>query len=124
MTSILLGDFIQDFNLETTEMGVCFDATIDFDIAGQKYNFHSAVLLESFLLTNIDTVYILNPISQVYKIPTFFNDVNHQFIYFKNRGLFIAAYHPIFGSYSISIFPDAGYCTQKTFNELKAKKFN
>jgi hypothetical protein len=124
MTSTLLFDFIGDFNLESSEPGVCFDAMVDFNITGQTFNFQSEVLIESFLLTHPDTIYLLNRITQIYKIPNFFNGVNHHFIYFKNRVLFIAGYTTLFGSYSISIFPVSGSCTQKTFDELRAKKLN
>lgn len=124
MTSTILYDFIQDFDLESSEVGVCFDASIEFNTPGQKFNFQSEVLMESFLLTGIDTIFLLNPVTQIYRIPTFFNDTNHQFIYFRNKGLFIAGYTPLFGSYSVSIFPESLDCTQKTFDELRAKKYN
>src|SRR6188768_3276802 len=123
-TSTLLLDFIQDFGIESNEVGACFNAIIDFSISRQKFTFESNVLMEAFLLAGIDTIYLLNPITRTYLLPSCFNEVNHQFIYFKNRGLFVAGYMAKYGSYSVSIFPESTSCTAKTFEELRAKKLN
>ena len=123
-TSTLLLDFIQDFDIESYEGGACFNAIVDFSISGQIFRFESNVLMEAFLFNGIDTLYLLNPITRTYMLPSCFNEVNHQFIYFKNRGLFIEGYMAKYGSYSLSIFPDSITCTPKTYEELRVKKLN
>src|SRR3982750_1724131 len=96
-TSTLLLDFIHDFEIENFEAGACFTAIIDFNISGQKFTFESNVLMEAFLFNGIDTIYLLNPITRAYMLPSCFNAANHQFIYFKNRGLFVAGYMAEYG---------------------------
>ena len=122
-TSSLLFDFIHDFNLEVEEMGVCFGANVDFHTPVQKFNFYSEVHIESFS-ASINSIYLLNPLTEIYKIPTFFSDVNHQCVYFRKRGLFIAGYTALFGPYSISMFPEGMCCSRGTLEELRCKKLN
>ncbi|MBC7889849.1 MAG: hypothetical protein H7Z13_18390 [Ferruginibacter sp.] len=124
MTSTILSDFIYDFNLEVTEVGVCFDAVINFNLPMQNFNLQSEVHMEPVLSNLVDTIYLLNPMIEKYKMPTFFNDVNHQFLYLSNKGLIIAGQMQLFGSYSISMFPKNHRCSQATFDELRAKKLN
>lgn len=124
MTSTILLDFAYDFNLEVSEVGVCFDAIINFNLPMQNFNLQSEVQMESVLSKGIDTIYLLNPVISKYKMPTFFNDVNHQFLYLNHTGLIIAGNMPLFGAYSISMFPKNSRCSKKTFDELRAKKLN
>lgn len=124
LTSSILSDFVHDFDLEVTEFGVCFDAVINFNLPMHNFNLQSEVYMESVLAIGIDTIYLLNPIIEVNKMPTFFNDVNHQFLYLNHVGLVITGNLPLFGSYSVSLFPKTPFCTQSTFEELKAKKLN
>ena len=113
-TSSVLFDFIHDFNFEVEEIGACFGADIDFHTLVQKFKFYSEVHIESFS-SSINSIYLLNPLTEIYKIPTFFSDLNHQFVYFRNRGLFIAGYTALFGPYSISIFPESMCCSRETW---------
>ena len=115
---------MQDFDIESNEAGACFKAIIDFNITGKKFTFESHVLMEAFLFNGIDTIYLLNPIIRTYKLPSCFNEANHQFVYFKNRGLLVAGHMIKYGPYSISIFPESVNCAAKTFEELRAKKLN
>jgi len=124
ITSSILSEFITDFGLEMTEAGVCFDAIVNFNLPMQNFNLQSEVHMESLLSGNFDTVYLLNPVVALYKMPTFFNDVNHQFLYLNKTGLIITGSMPLFGAFSISMFPKNTTCSQKTLNELRAKKFN
>ncbi|MCW3092328.1 MAG: hypothetical protein JWP81_3397 [Ferruginibacter sp.] len=124
VTSTILPDFINDFNMEVFEMGVCFDAVVNFNLPFQSFNMESEVHMEAMLSGSFDTVYLLNPDIKIYKMPTFFNMVNHQFIYPKFKGLIIAGNMPIFGRYTVSIFPTSQFCSEQTLNELKAKKLN
>lgn len=124
ITSTILCDFIQDYKLEVSEVGVCFDAIIDFNLPLQNFNLPSEVYMESVFSNSIDTIYLLNPVIELYKLPVYFNDVNYQFLYVKHRGILIAGNLPLFGTFTISIIPKCRTCTQKTFNELRAKKLN
>lgn len=123
-TSTILFDFIHDFKLEISEVGVCFDAVINFNLQMQNFNLQSEVHMQSFVSTRIDTVYLLNTEVEKYNMPTFFNVVNNQFFYLKERGLLIAGTMPLFGAYTISIFPKTSSCTQNTISELRGKKYN
>lgn len=123
-TSTVLFDFIYDYKLDVSGIGVCFNAVIDFNLPAQNFNLMSEVHIESFLSNRVDSIYLLNPVIEKYKMPTFFNDANHQFFYLKQRGLMIMGQMPLFGGYTISIVPKSYSCTQKTFDELRAKKLN
>ncbi|MEO6732098.1 MAG: hypothetical protein ABIN01_12840 [Ferruginibacter sp.] len=124
LTSTIFCDFINDFALETTEVGVCFDAIVNFNLPMQNFNLQSEVSIESLLSDSFDTMYLLNPVVEMYKMPTLFNDVNHQFVYAKHRGLLIVGTMALFGAYTISIIPKNDLCDPKTLNELRAKKLN
>ncbi|MEO7766821.1 MAG: hypothetical protein ABIS01_05315 [Ferruginibacter sp.] len=124
ITSTILPGFINDFDIVVSEMGVCFDAVINFNLPYQSFNIQSEVHMEAVFSNSFDTVYLLNPAVEVYKMPTFFNVVNHQFIYPGFKGLIITGKMTIFGSYTVSIFPVSRSCSQKTFDELSAKKLN
>ena len=124
MTSTILFDFIHDFDLEVTEVGVCFDAIANFNLPRQNFNLQTEVYMESVLSHGVDSIYLLNPVIEKYKMPTFFNDVNHKFLYLGHTGLIIAGSMPLFGAYTISIFPKSHMCSSRTYNELVAKKFN
>ncbi|MEP7143629.1 MAG: hypothetical protein ABI707_12195 [Ferruginibacter sp.] len=124
LTSTILFDFISDFKLEISEFGACFDAIINFNLPMQNFNLQSEVHMEPVLSYRIDTIYLLNPAIMKYKMPTFFNDVNHQFLYLNHTGLIITGNMKLFGAYSVSIFPKSHSCTLKTFDELRAKKLN
>ncbi|MEJ7586748.1 MAG: hypothetical protein WKI04_04220 [Ferruginibacter sp.] len=80
--------------------------------------------MESVLANGIYSIYLLNPLIEVYEMPTFFNDVNHQFLYLNRTGLVITGTMPLAGAYSISIFPKSRTSTDKTYYELRAKKLN
>jgi hypothetical protein len=80
--------------------------------------------MEPVLSYMIDTIYLLNPAVIKYKMPAFFNDVNHQFLYLNHTGLIITGNMELLGAYSVSIFPKSHTCTQKTWDELRAKKLN
>lgn len=123
-TSSILFDFIQDFGLEVSEIGVCLDAVVNFNLQKQNFNLQSEVQLDSIISNRIDTVILLNKEVEKYKIPTFFNIVNNQFFYLKQRGLLISGNIIMLGDYTISIFPKSTSCSQRTFNELRAKKLN
>ncbi len=123
-TSCILNDFVNDFKLEISDVGVCFDAIINFNLPMQNFNLQSEVHMDSVFLNKIDSIYLLNPVVEHYKMPTFFNDVDHQFLYLNKTGLIIAGNMPLFGAYSISMFPKSNSCTPKTLRELRAKKFN
>lgn len=124
ITSSILSDFVTDFNLEVTELGVSFDAIVNFNLPMQNFNLQSEVHMESLLSNNFDSVYLLNPVVALYKMPTFFNDVNHQFLYLNKTGLIITGDMPLFGAFSISMYPKNTFCSRKTYAELMAKKFN
>jgi hypothetical protein len=124
LTTTILSDFVQDFKLEVTEFGVCFDAVINFNLPMQNFNLQSEVHMDSVLSGCIDTIYLLNPTVEAYKMPVFFNDVNHQFLYLSRTGLVITGNMPLFGAYSVSIFPKNNGCSQQSFDELRAKKLN
>lgn len=124
LTSTILFDFIHDFELEVTEFGVCFDAIINFNLPTQNFNLQSEVHMESALSNGIDSIYLLNRLVEDFKMPTFFNDVNHRFLYLSHTGLIITGTMPLTGAYSVSIFPKSAYCSQQTFDELKGKKLN
>lgn len=123
-TSTIFFDFICDHNLDVSEIGVCFNAVIDFNLPTQNFNLISEVHMESFLSGRVDSIYLLNREIENYKMPTFFNEVNHQFFYVKERGLLIAGCMPVFGAYTIAIIPKSYSCCQATFDELRAKKLN
>ena len=123
-TSSILFDFIYDHKLDVSDTGVCFEAMIEFNLPAQNFNLPSAVHIESFLFNRVDSIYLLNPLIEQHRLPTFFNDVNHRFFYLKQRGLMIAGTMPLFGAYTISIIPNSQICKQKTFDELRAKKLN
>ena len=123
-TNAILCDFVQDFNLEISEIGVCFEAIVNFNLPSQNFNLLSEVHMESVFSNKIDTLYLLNPMVEKYKMPSFFNDVNHQFLYLNKAGLIVAGSLPLFGAYTISIIPKNYTCTEKTWNELKSKKLN
>ena len=124
LTSTILSDFVQDFKLELTEFGVCFDAIINFNLPMQNFNLESEVHMEPVLSYRIDTIYLLNPVIAKYKMPTFFNDVNHQFVYLNHTGLIITGTMELLGAYGISIFPKSQLCSKKTWDELRGKKLN
>ncbi|MEO5893648.1 MAG: hypothetical protein ABIQ31_25565 [Ferruginibacter sp.] len=124
LTSTILSDFVSDFKLEVSEVGVCFESIVNFNLPMQNFNLQTEVHMESVLSNGIDTIYLLNPVIEIYKMPIFFNDVNHQFLYLTRTGLVITGNMPMLGAYSISIFPKTKICTTKTFYELKAKKLN
>ena len=124
LTSTILFDFINDFKLEVSEFGVCYDAIINFNLPMQNFNLQSEVHMQAVLSYRIDTIYLLNPAIETYKMPTFFNDVNHQFLYLNRSGLIITGNMPLFGAYSVSIYPKSPSCSQKTYDELKAKILN
>ncbi|MEP7109297.1 MAG: hypothetical protein ABI760_14990 [Ferruginibacter sp.] len=124
LTSTILFEFINDFDLEVSELGVCFDAIINFNLPMQNFNLQSEVHMESVLSNSIDSIYLLNPLIEKYKMPTFFSDVNHQFLYLNHTGLIIAGKMPLFGAYSVSMFPKSQSCSLKTYDELRAKKLN
>jgi|GEM_PF-3927126 len=122
--STILFDFVNDFNLTISEVGVCFDAIVNFNLPMQNFNLRSEVHMASIFSNRIDTIYLLNPVIEQHKMPTFFNDVNHQFLYLNKTGLIIAGDMPLFGPYSISMFPKSNNCTSKTLRELRSKKYN
>jgi len=124
ITSSILSDFVNDFQLETTDVGVCFDAVINFNLPTQHFNLQSEVHMESVLSKNLDTLYLLNPLISDYKMPTVFNDANHQFLYLERTGLIIAGTLPVYGAYSISLFPKGNSCNPKTLREIRSKKLN
>ena len=124
LTSTILFDFVNDFKLEVYEFGVCFDAIINFNLPVQNFNLQSEVSMEPSLSYMIDTVYLLNPVVTKYRMPAFFNDANHQFRYLHHKGLIITGNMVLLGAYSVSIFPRSHNCTQKTYDELRAKKLN
>ncbi|MEO6548433.1 MAG: hypothetical protein ABIN94_10550 [Ferruginibacter sp.] len=124
VTSTILPDFINDFSIDVFEIGVCFDAIVNFNLPFQSFNIESEVHMEAMVSGNFDTIYLLNPDIKVYKMPTFFNIVNHQFIYPKFKGLIIAGNMPIFGRYTVSIFPTTQRCSDAAFYEWRAKKLN
>ena len=123
-TSTILFDFIYDYNLEVSEIGACFTALVDFNLPTKNFNLITEVHLDSFLSTRLDSIYLLNPEIENYEMPTFFNDINHQFFYLKNRGLLIAGCMPVFGAYTISVIPKSFNCSQQIYSELRGKKLN
>jgi hypothetical protein len=124
LTSNIIADFVKDFDLEVYEFGVCFDAIVNFNLPDQNFNLQTEVHLESALSSKIDTICLLNPIVALYRMPIFFNEVNHQFLYLYRKGLIITGSMTGIGAYSVSIFPRSRYCNPKTLEELKARKFN
>lgn len=124
VTSSILFDFIADFKIELADVGMCFDAIVNFNLAMQNFNLQSEVYMESVISKSIDSIYLLNPVIAKYMMPTFFNDVNHQFIYLQHKTLIIHGNMPLFGDYSISVFPKSRKATPFTLAELRAKKYN
>ena len=90
----------------------------------QNFNMQSEVHMEALFSDRVDSIYLLNPAILKYKMPTFFNDVNHRFLYLSKTGLIITGNLELVGAYSVSIFPKSDRCTQKTWDELRAKKLN
>ncbi|MEO7768867.1 MAG: hypothetical protein ABIS01_15665 [Ferruginibacter sp.] len=124
LTSTILSEFIADFKLKKSEVGICFDAIVNFNLGIQNFNIKSEVYMESGLSHNLDSIYLLNTVIARYKMPTFLNDVNHHFNYISYKALIVTGNMPLFGDYTISIFPKSRFCTPKTFAELRAKKLN
>ena len=124
LASTILSDFVSDFKLEVSKVGVCFDAIINFNLPNKNFNLQSEVYMEPALSKDIDTIYLLNPIIEAYRMPVFFNDINHQFLYLNRTGLVITGNMPLVGSYSVSIMPKSHGCTPETLEELTAKKLN
>lgn len=124
LTSTILSDFVHDFKLQTSEFGVCFSAVANFNLPSRHFNLHTDVHMEAVLSGSIDTIYLLNPVVEAYKMPTFFNDANHQFLYLNNAGIIIIGTAQPIGMYSISIIPKSDSYTKKSFDELRGKKLN
>ncbi|MEO6549495.1 MAG: hypothetical protein ABIN94_15945 [Ferruginibacter sp.] len=124
ITSTILFDFIADFKIVRDDVGICFDSIVNFNAGARHFNIRSEIFMESIIEKSIDSIYLLNPIARKYKIPTFFNDVNHQFLYLPYKALIIDGDMPLFGNYSISIFPKSRKASQVTLAELRAKKYN
>ena len=72
LASTILSDFVNDFKLEVSRLGVCFDAVINFNFPDKNFNLHSEVHMEPGLSKHIDTIYLLNPVIEKYKMPVFF----------------------------------------------------
>lgn len=90
----------------------------------QNFSIPSEVQMEAVFSGDIDTIHFLNPVIEQYKMPVIFNEINHQFLYINNTGLLIAGNLPLFGPFTISIFPMGGECKPSTLIELKCKKYN
>jgi hypothetical protein len=124
LTSTILTDFIRDFEMERFEFGVCFEGIINFNLPDHNFNLYSEVHMEAGLCRRIDSIYLLNPVIALYKMPTFFNDVDHKFLYLHRKGIIITGILTLIGPYSVSIFPSSRTVSQHCFDELRARKLN
>ncbi|CAN5624122.1 hypothetical protein BH11BAC3_BH11BAC3_46180 [soil metagenome] len=116
--------FIEDFNLSDHETGVCFNAVINFNLLKQNVSVESEVYMEAVFSNEIDTIHLLNPLIGEYKMPVRFNEGNHRFLHIENTGLLVAGVLPAFGSFTMTIFPQATACNLQTLREISCKKYN
>ena len=125
LTSTILTDFIRDFEMEKFEFGVCFEGIINFNLPDHNFNLYSEVHMEASLCRRrIDSIYLLNPVIALYKMPTFFNDVENRFLYLHKKGIIMTGILQLIGPYSVSIFPSSRPVSQYCFDELRARKLN
>ena len=122
--SLPFSEFIQDFELESREFGICFSATVNFNVMMQNFCVQTDVHMEALYSGEIDTIRLLNPIIEQYKMPVSFNEVSHQFLYIHNTALLIGGHINLFGPFTISIFPRNQAVNPASLAEIKSKKLN
>ncbi len=117
-------DFIGEFDLLEHESGVCFNAVINFNMLKQNVSVESEVYMEAIFSNEIDTIHLLNPLIGEFKMPVRFNQSNHRFLHLENIGLLVAGELPVFGNFTLTIFPQTTPCSKQAMREISCKKYN
>ena len=101
----VLAEFIKDFNLEVPEVGVCFNADIEFTTLSIFKKFNCEVHIITMAQKQMSVVYLLHQQLAEHGIPDVFPFDTDNFSYIKMRSLVINNYDLLRGKYSLSISP-------------------
>ncbi len=101
----VLAEFIKDFKLEVPDIGVCFNADIEFTTISIFKKFNCEVHIITMTQKQLSVVYLLHQPLAEHGIPDVFPfDADH-FSYNKMRSLVINDYDLLRGKYSLCISP-------------------
>ena len=101
----ILVEFIKDFNLELTGVGICFNADIEFITASVFKKFNCEVHIVTVSEKQLTIVYLLHLQLAENGIPDIFPFNADNFSYNKMKDLIIADYDLLRGKYTLTISP-------------------
>ena len=117
-----LSDFINEFELIESDIGVCFEASIYANLHNVLIEIESDVQIVS--RSNISTIYLLNPNLQANNIPHTFEASESNLSFRPSYGLVIRDEDVYNGRYALMIVPVNKNCLIPTFDEIRAKTYN
>jgi len=113
-----LRDFINDFNLNIPDEGVCFNASINFSSNILTLNLNSEVHIIHIEAKNMNVIYLLSSGIPKRSIPDMFEDHQNEFSYVFKDCLIVKGTSLSFGKYVLKIRPSGSNCSEETLAKL------
>jgi len=124
ITTEPLIDFINDFDLDTPDKGICFNATIHFSSQFLTLNLNSDVQIINIDALSMNVVYLFSHEIEKSGIPDMFEDHHEEITYLFKTCLIIKGHSLSFDNYVLTIHPMNSSCSEETLTKIHSKHLN
>jgi len=117
-------DFVNDFDLNSPNKGICFNATIHFSSQFLTLTLNSDVQIININAKNINVIYLFSNEIAKSGIPDMFEDDHEKITYLFKNCLIIKGHSLSFGNFVVTIHPENSSCSEETLTKIHSRRLN